>query len=180
MVKLFFVYCFTTPRHHINKYWKPKDTVINTENQKIQSLHYCLFQLLVLLFASEEIFLVLWNLEVHHCSIGNCVGSGYMEFGIPKKLIRLIKTCLTETYSRVRVGKNLSDMFPIRNGLKQVDALSPLLFNTALQYAITRVQVNQDGFKLNGTHQLLACADDDYGGKHTYGKEKHRSSSICY
>ena len=36
--------------------------------------------------------------------------------------------CLTETYSRVRVGKNLSQMFPIRNGLKQGDALSPLLF----------------------------------------------------
>ena len=41
-----------------------------------------------------------------------------MEFGVPKKLVRLIKMCLTETYSRVRVGKNLSDMFPIRNGLK--------------------------------------------------------------
>jgi hypothetical protein len=41
-----------------------------------------------------------------------------IEFGIPMKLVRLIKLCLTETYSRVRVGKNLSDMFPIRNGLK--------------------------------------------------------------
>ena len=41
-----------------------------------------------------------------------------MESGVPKKLVRLIKMCLTETYSRVRVGKNLSDMFPIRNGLK--------------------------------------------------------------
>ena len=37
-----------------------------------------------------------------------------MEFGITKKLIKLIKMCLTETYSRVKVGKNLSDMFPIR------------------------------------------------------------------
>jgi len=67
--------------------------------------------------------------------------------------------CLTETYSRVQVGKNLSDIFPIRNGLKQGDALSPFLFDFALKYAIKSIQVNQDGLKLNGTHHLLAYAD---------------------
>jgi len=41
------------------------------------------------------------------------------ESGIPMKLVRLIKICLTDSCSRVRVGKNLSDMFHIRNGLKE-------------------------------------------------------------
>jgi len=67
---------------------------------------------------------------------------------------------LTETYSRVRVGTNVSDRFLIRNGLKQGDALTTMLLNIALEYAIRRVQVNQDGLKLNDTHQLLAYADD--------------------
>jgi len=49
-----------------------------------------------------------------------------IEFGIPRKLVSLIKLSLTETYSRVRVGKNVSDRFPIRNGLTQGDALSPM------------------------------------------------------
>jgi hypothetical protein len=47
--------------------------------------------------------------------------------------------CLNETYSKIRIGKNLSGAFPIQNGLQQGDALSPLLFNFVLEYAIRNV-----------------------------------------
>jgi hypothetical protein len=54
------------------------------------------------------------------------------------------------------VGKHLSDTFPIKLGLKQVDALLPLLY----KMPFTTVHTNQAGLKLNGTHQLLFYADD--------------------
>jgi sorting nexin-29 len=83
-----------------------------------------------------------------------------IEFGIPIKLVRLIKMRLNETYSIVCLGKHLSDSFPIQNGLKQGDALSPLFSNFDLEYTIRKVWENQVGLKLNGTHQLMAYADD--------------------
>jgi hypothetical protein len=56
------------------------------------------------------------------------------------KIVRLIKIYLNETYSKVRIGKQLSDTFSVQNGLKQGVALSPLLFNFALEYAIRKAQ----------------------------------------
>jgi hypothetical protein len=76
------------------------------------------------------------------------------------KLVTLIKMFLNEAYNKVWIVTHLSDSFPRQNGIKEGDALSPLVLNVVLEYAIRKVEGNQVGLKLNGTHQLLAYADD--------------------
>jgi hypothetical protein len=68
--------------------------------------------------------------------------------------------CSNEACSKVWIGTYLSVSFSIQNDLKQGDGLSPLVFNAVSEYSIRKVQENQVGLKLNGTHQLLAYADD--------------------
>jgi hypothetical protein len=59
-----------------------------------------------------------------------------IEFGIFLELVRLMKIC-----SRVRLCKNLSDIYPIKNTLRKVDALSLLLFSHTVENNIRRVLV---------------------------------------
>jgi len=55
--------------------------------------------------------------------------------------------------------QTLSDMFSIKNGLKERDALLSLLFNFALGYAIRKVNANHKLLKFNGTHQVVIYVD---------------------
>ena len=73
--------------------------------------------------------------------------------------IRLINICLSETYSRVRIGLFLSDAFLIHCGLNQRDVPLSSLFNFTLEFAIWRVNENIIGLEMNGKRHLV-YADD--------------------
>ena len=60
----------------------------------------------------------------------------------------------------MRIINYLSSSFSIENSLKQGNALSPLLFNFALEYSIKMVQEINLGLDMNGTYQVLAYVVD--------------------
>jgi len=93
---------------------------------------------------------------------------------------KTIKMCLNEICARV-AWADIRLTLPIRNGFKEGDALSSLLLNFSLDYAIKRVQVNQGGVKLNGAHQLLVYAVDVniFGGNIHDIKENKETSVVA-
>jgi len=60
------------------------------------------------------------------------------------KLVTSVSILLNEIYSIFYIGQHLLDTCPIQNGLKYGDALSLLLFNAGLEYAIRKNEANQD------------------------------------
>lgn len=83
-----------------------------------------------------------------------------LDFGIPAKLVRLTKMTMTNSVSQVRTQKGLTDTFYTRNGLKQGDGLTPILFNIALEYVIRKLSVDDKGTMITKTTQIVAHADD--------------------
>jgi len=85
-----------------------------------------------------------------------------VQFGIPKKLVQLVRIFLSDPISRVRIGNNMSNSFKIRSGLKQDDPLSALPFNFALEYAILKIKEHKKLLSLNDLNQLSVYAKDLY------------------
>jgi sorting nexin-29 len=68
-----------------------------------------------------------------------------MELGIPSKLIRLVKTTMTNVQCSVQIQSHLSDPIPTACGVRQGDTLACLLFNTALEKVIRDSRIQTRG-----------------------------------
>ena len=86
--------------------------------------------------------------------------NGLDELGIPTKLIRLIKATMDKSASKVRVGKEATDIFQTQSGLRQGDGLAPVLFNLSLELVIRKLKIVTNSTLLTKSTQLVAYADD--------------------
>jgi hypothetical protein len=101
---------------------------------------------------------IIFRVAFHcHHSIWNYLSSCLLAKNVDSKIHKtnIFPAILYEC----KAGKHMFDNFPLQNCIKEGDTLSPPLFNFPIEYAISKVQENQVGLKMNGSHQLLACAD---------------------
>ena len=82
------------------------------------------------------------------------------EFGVPNKLVRLVKMTLTNTVCKVKVQGQLSKAFKVNSGLRQGDVISTILFNLCLEKVIRKIEINPGGTILNRSLDYMAYADD--------------------
>jgi hypothetical protein len=85
---------------------------------------------------------------------------GMSELNFPTKLIRLTKATLTIVTCCIKIQNDCSESFETRQGLRQGDVLSTLLFNVLLEVIVRRVNLQTTGTIYNKEKQLLAYADD--------------------
>jgi len=81
------------------------------------------------------------------------------NFGIPGNLVKMIEICKLNTYCKVRYQGELSPQFEVQSGLKQGDAISPILFNLVLEKVIRDISVNHE-MEMNGKNIMLVYVDD--------------------
>jgi hypothetical protein len=82
------------------------------------------------------------------------------EFGIPMKLVRLLKMTLANTNNKVEIQGKLSPNFEMAVGLQQGDSLSILLLNFCMENIIRNIKINLGGTIVDTTRPCLAYADD--------------------
>jgi sorting nexin-29 len=90
----------------------------------------------------------------------NEIWSEMHKLGFPKKLVNLCRILNNEIYAKVKIGKHLSPKFEVMKGLRQGDAIAPLLFNVVLEIAIRRSKVETKGTNFDKCSQIMAYTDD--------------------
>jgi sorting nexin-29 len=83
-----------------------------------------------------------------------------MEFGIPPKLITMVKTTMTNVQCSIRIQSHLSEPICTTCGVRQGDALACLLFNIALEKVIWDSGIQTRETIFFKTVQILPYADD--------------------